>query len=111
MPPLLTASAALALAAESSLALGAPPVQAASCANGYVALAFDDGPSGTTPTLLDALRQNGLRATMFNEGRYAAARPSLVRAQVAAGMWVANRSYTHSPSPNRPCHGRPTGRP
>lgn len=32
---------------------------------------------------------------MFNEGQYAAANPSLVRAQVDAGMWVGNHSYTH----------------
>ena len=40
-------------------------------------------------------RQNGLRATMFNKGQYAAANPALVRAQVSAGMWVGNHSYTH----------------
>ncbi|WP_255311185.1 polysaccharide deacetylase family protein, partial [Streptomyces viridosporus] len=50
---------------------------------------------GSTPNLLNALRQNGLRATMFNQGQYAAANPSLVKAQVDAGMWVANHSYTH----------------
>jgi peptidoglycan/xylan/chitin deacetylase (PgdA/CDA1 family) len=32
---------------------------------------------------------------MFNQGQYAAQNPSLVRAQVDAGMWVANHSYTH----------------
>ncbi|MGW0771511.1 polysaccharide deacetylase family protein [Streptomyces sp. NPDC002676] len=68
--------------------------QAAAC-TGYVGLTFDDGPSAGTPALLDVLRQNGLRATMFNEGQYAAANPSLVRAQVTAGMWVGNHSYTH----------------
>ncbi|MFJ9084335.1 polysaccharide deacetylase family protein [Streptomyces sp. NPDC102384] len=68
--------------------------QAATC-TGYVGLTFDDGPSSSTPALLDTLRQNGLRATMFNEGQYAAANPSLVRTQVAAGMWVGNHSYTH----------------
>ncbi|WP_369368710.1 polysaccharide deacetylase family protein [Streptomyces sp. CG4] len=68
--------------------------QAAAC-TGYVGLTFDDGPSAGTPALLDVLRQNGLRATMFNEGQYAAANPSLVRAQVTVGMWVGNHSYTH----------------
>ncbi|MFF6782245.1 polysaccharide deacetylase family protein [Streptomyces sp. NPDC012510] len=75
-------------------AAAAAPEQAAAC-NGYVGLTFDDGPSGSTSALLSTLRQNGLRATMFNQGQYAAANPSLVRAQVAAGMWVANHSYTH----------------
>lgn len=32
---------------------------------------------------------------MFNQGQYAAANPALVRAQVNAGMWVGNHSYTH----------------
>ncbi|WSQ10634.1 polysaccharide deacetylase family protein [Streptomyces sp. NBC_01231] len=91
---LVTALTVLATAATATLAAGAAPAQAAAC-NGYVGLTFDDGPSGSTTRLLDALRQNGLRATMFNQGQYAAANPSLVRAQVAAGMWVADHSYTH----------------
>ncbi|QUQ64632.1 polysaccharide deacetylase family protein [Kutzneria sp. CA-103260] len=68
---------------------------AASC-NGYVGITFDDGPSNDhTPALLNALRQNGLRATVFNEGQYAAAYPAQVRAEAAAGMWIGNHSYTH----------------
>ncbi|CAL9646369.1 Bifunctional xylanase_deacetylase [Streptomyces sp. enrichment culture] len=90
------AVAALTLAGTvASAALDAAPARAAAC-NGYVGLTFDDGPSaGSTPSLLNALKQNGLRATMFNQGQYAAANPSLVKAQVDAGMWVANHSYTH----------------
>ncbi|WP_030226052.1 polysaccharide deacetylase family protein [Streptomyces sp. NRRL WC-3626] len=89
------AVAALTLAGTATATLDAAPAQAAAC-NGYVGLTFDDGPStGTTMNLLNALKQNGLRATMFNQGQYAAANPSLVRAQVDAGMWVANHSYTH----------------
>ncbi|MGW2056460.1 polysaccharide deacetylase family protein [Streptomyces sp. NPDC001840] len=102
---LVTGLAVVALAAASALTANAvapaeatpapaAPAQAAAC-NGYVGLTFDDGPSGTTTSLLNALRQNGLRATMFNQGQYAAANPSQVRAQVDAGMWVANHSYTH----------------
>jgi peptidoglycan/xylan/chitin deacetylase (PgdA/CDA1 family) len=88
-----TALAAAAMAVVSSVAVG--PAHAAAC-GGYVGLTFDDGPSsGNTPALLTALRQNGLRATMFNEGQYAAAYPAQVRAEVSAGMWVGNHSYTH----------------
>jgi peptidoglycan/xylan/chitin deacetylase (PgdA/CDA1 family) len=90
---LLTALAVLATATTTTLT-AADPSQAAAC-NGYVGLTFDDGPSGNTTGLLNALRQNGLRATMFNQGQYAAANPSLVRAQVSAGMWIGNHSYTH----------------
>ncbi|MER6010918.1 polysaccharide deacetylase family protein [Streptomyces bluensis] len=92
--PLTTALAAVALAATGTLTVHTAPAQAAAC-NGYVGLTFDDGPSGNTPALLGALQRNGLRATMFNEGRYADAYPAQVKAQVAAGMWVGNHSYTH----------------
>ncbi|HET6708515.1 polysaccharide deacetylase family protein [Amycolatopsis sp.] len=87
----LLATAALAVAGT----IAVTPAQAAAC-TGYVGLTFDDGPSNSsTPALLNALRQNGLRATMFNVGQNAAASPAQVRAQVSAGMWVANHSYTH----------------
>jgi peptidoglycan/xylan/chitin deacetylase (PgdA/CDA1 family) len=92
---LIAGPAVVALAAAATLAVGVnSPAQAATC-GGYVGLTFDDGPSGNTPALLNALKQNGLRATMFNEGQYAAAYPAQVRAEVAAGMWVGNHSYTH----------------
>ena len=72
----------------------APPP--AACPNGYVGLSYDDGPNaGNTNTLLTALRNAGLRATMFNTGQNAASNPGLVAAQVSAGMWVGNHSYTH----------------
>src|SRR6195952_4048667 len=94
---LLVALAAVATAAAGTVAVTvhATPARAATC-NGYVGLTFDDGPSNDhTPAVLNALKQNGLRATMFNEGQYAAAYPAQVRAEVSAGMWVGNHSYTH----------------
>ena len=93
--PLTAAAAAVALAAAGALTVGTAPSHAATC-SGYVGLTFDDGPSNAhTPALLNALKQRGLRATMFNEGQYAAAYPAQVRAEVAAGMWIGNHSYTH----------------
>ncbi|WP_328723305.1 polysaccharide deacetylase family protein [Streptomyces sp. NBC_00247] len=78
-----------------ALTTAASPSYAATC-NGYVGLTFDDGPSNDhTPAVLNALKQNGLRATMFNEGQFAASYPAQVKAQVDAGMWVGNHSYTH----------------
>ncbi|MFE1287899.1 polysaccharide deacetylase family protein [Streptomyces sp. NPDC058751] len=91
---LITGLAVVATAVTAPLALDAGPARAAAC-NGYVGLTFDDGPSSSTSSLLSALRQNGLRATMFNQGQYAASNPAQVRAQVDAGMWVGNHSYTH----------------
>ncbi|MFD4973577.1 polysaccharide deacetylase family protein [Streptomyces sp. NPDC058424] len=92
---LVAGLAVTALAVAGSLTVDAAPSYAATC-NGYVGLTFDDGPSNDrTPALLNALKQNGLRATMFNEGQFAASYPAQVRAQVDAGMWVGNHSYTH----------------
>ncbi|MFI2641111.1 polysaccharide deacetylase family protein, partial [Streptomyces sp. NPDC018610] len=89
------AAAAVATPSQAAPAPRAAAAQAAAC-TGYVGLTFDDGPSNDhTPALLNALKQNGLRATMFNEGQYAAAYPAQVKAQVDAGMWVGNHSYTH----------------
>lgn len=92
---MVTAVAVAAMAATVTAAVDTTPSHAAAACNGYVGLTFDDGPSGSTPALLNALKQNGLRATMFNQGQYAAADPAKVRAQVDAGMWVGNHSYTH----------------
>ncbi|MDA1359695.1 polysaccharide deacetylase family protein [Glycomyces luteolus] len=78
------------------LGVAASPAQAQTC-NGYVALTFDDGPRSTTTTrLLNTLTSNGLRATMFNVGREVANNPALARAQVNAGMWIANHTQTHT---------------
>jgi peptidoglycan/xylan/chitin deacetylase (PgdA/CDA1 family) len=86
----------LLVAAALAAAVLTPGVANAASCTGYVGLTFDDGPSNAhTPALLNALRQNGLRATMFNEGQYAAAYPAQVRAEAAAGMWIGNHSYTH----------------
>ncbi len=63
--------------------------------SGCVGLTFDDGPSPTTAQLLRVLVENDLRATMFNIGGNAVARPDLVRAQLDAGMWLGNHTYTH----------------
>jgi peptidoglycan/xylan/chitin deacetylase (PgdA/CDA1 family) len=88
--------AALVVAGGVAATPGAVPAHAASCSAGYVGLTFDDGPSNDhTPALLNALKQNGLKATLFNEGQYAAAYPAQVQAEVAAGMWIANHSYDH----------------
>ncbi|MEU6038367.1 polysaccharide deacetylase family protein [Actinomadura sp. NPDC047616] len=89
--------AGLAVAATTAATAGpATAGTVADCAAGYVGLTFDDGPNpSNTTTLLNALRTNGLRATMFNIGQNAQNNPALVRAQRDAGMWVGNHTYTH----------------
>ena len=96
---LIKGTAAMALLFSALFSASAPPIAHAAdanCPNGYVGLTFDDGPNpSNTTNLLNALKQAGLRATMFNLGQNAQSYPSLVQAQVAAGMWVGNHSYTH----------------
>ncbi|MDH6368756.1 peptidoglycan/xylan/chitin deacetylase (PgdA/CDA1 family) [Paenibacillus sp. PastF-3] len=79
-----------------SLTMTGDKALAADCSNGYVALTYDDGPNpNNTVTLLNALQQNGLRATFFNLGQNAQNNPSLVNQQKAAGMWIGNHSWSH----------------
>ncbi|WP_327046352.1 polysaccharide deacetylase family protein [Microbispora sp. NBC_01189] len=93
---LATALAGVAAAALATVALSPTAANAADCSAGYVGLTYDDGPNpSNTTNLLNTLKANGLRATMFNIGQNAQNNPSLVKAQVDAGMWVGNHSYTH----------------
>src|SRR5215469_11231432 len=89
-------TARLLAAGLTAAAMMTPSVAHAATCTGYVGLTFDDGPSNAhTPALLNALRQNGLRATLFNIGQNVAAAPAQVRAEAGAGMWIGNHSYTH----------------
>ncbi|TQS01935.1 polysaccharide deacetylase family protein [Microbispora bryophytorum] len=93
---LATALAGVVTAALATVTFSATAAQAADCSSGYVGLTYDDGPNpSNTTNLLNTLRSNGLRATFFNIGQNAQNNPSLVRAQVDAGMWVGNHSWTH----------------
>ena len=60
----------------------------------YVALTFDDGPTRWTAQLVKVLRANGARATFFEVGQSASARPDLVRLEAAAGE-VGDHSWSH----------------
>ena len=59
------------------------------------ALTFDDGPTGATPELLDALAASDARATFFLLGENVERRPDMAAAVVAAGHEVANHSWSH----------------
>jgi peptidoglycan-N-acetylglucosamine deacetylase len=59
------------------------------------ALTFDDGPGPSTPAVLDALADEGARATFFVLGRQAERHPELVRRIVADGHQLANHGYDH----------------
>src|SRR5262245_60241175 len=65
------------------------------CIAGYVGLTYDDGTTGSTSTLLNTLRNNGARATMFNIGQKVQQNPGAAASQLSAGMWIGNHSWTH----------------
>ncbi|KAI9034048.1 hypothetical protein DFJ74DRAFT_600762 [Hyaloraphidium curvatum] len=61
-----------------------------------VALTFDDGPSATTPELLDSLRELGVKATFFVVGINAVQAPDVLRRMVAEGHTIGSHTYSHA---------------
>lgn len=64
-----------------------------------VALTFDDGPSQYTLPILRELQRLHVKATFFVIGFQADMYPSLVRAELRAGMTVGNHTYNHPEVP------------
>jgi len=60
-----------------------------------VALTFDDGPSESTPLLLNILAQYGVQASFFQCGASVARLPDVTREVAAAGHDVCNHTYSH----------------
>ena len=58
-------------------------------------LTFDDGPSGYTQPILDALARHGAKATFFMLGRQTNGKQDLLRAMYDAGHGIANHTYNH----------------
>lgn len=62
-----------------------------------VALTFDDGPdAGSTPILLDLLRDERTSAAFFCVGEKVAAHPELAARTVREGHLLENHSYSHN---------------
>jgi len=62
----------------------------------YIAMTFDDGPSGpNTPRLLDLAAKKHIKLTFFLIGQNAQHYPDLVRRELAEGHEVGNHSWTH----------------
>jgi len=62
----------------------------------YIAMTFDDGPSGpNTPKLLDLAKAKHIKLTFFLIGENAKRYPQLVQRELAEGHEVGNHSYTH----------------
>ncbi|MGW7238126.1 polysaccharide deacetylase family protein [Streptomyces sp. NPDC054804] len=61
-----------------------------------VALSFDGGPSPTTPRLLDILKQQGLHATFFVQGKgHISKYPDILRRIADEGHEVGNHTWNH----------------
>jgi len=60
-----------------------------------IALTFDDGPSESTPALLDVLAKHGVLATFFMCGQNVRRLPDVARAVQAAGHEIGNHSDSH----------------
>ncbi|MBM3725076.1 MAG: polysaccharide deacetylase family protein [Acidobacteria bacterium] len=61
-----------------------------------VALTFDDGPSESTPRVLELLARHGARATFFQCGMHARRLPGVARAVADAGHELGNHTETHA---------------
>lgn len=60
-----------------------------------VFLTFDDGPSMVTPTILDTLKQENIKATFFVLGSRVNAMPEVVKRIYEEGHYIANHGYSH----------------
>lgn len=60
-----------------------------------VFITFDDGPSIVTPTILDILKQENVKATFFVLGSRVEGMPDIVKRIYEEGHYIANHGYTH----------------
>ncbi len=61
-----------------------------------VALTFDDGPSPIwTETLLDGLKERGVKASFFVTGQNVEAYPELIKRMKEDGHLIGNHTYSH----------------
>ena len=61
-----------------------------------VFLTFDDGPSSTvTPTILDTLKKENIKATFFVLGTMVKSNPEMIKREKEEGHYIANHGYSH----------------
>jgi peptidoglycan-N-acetylglucosamine deacetylase len=62
----------------------------------FIAMTFDDGPSGKlTPELLDILAQHHIHATFFVIGKNVTEHPEILQRAVREGHEIGNHSWSH----------------
>jgi peptidoglycan-N-acetylglucosamine deacetylase len=88
------AGAAWAVRGRSS-AVFAPSIWRGAKERRTLALTFDDGPSESTPALLELLARYDASATFFQCGANVERLPQIARAAFDAGHEIGNHSYSH----------------
>ncbi len=78
-----------------SSSLLAPSIWRGASDRPLVALTFDDGPSESTPQLLEILARCGVRATFFLTGANVRRLPEIARQIRSAGHEIANHGQNH----------------
>ena len=78
-----------------SSSLLAPSVYRGVSTRPAIALTFDDGPSESTPELLEILASHGAPATFFQCGANVRRLPQIARQVAAAGHEIGNHTDTH----------------
>jgi len=78
-----------------SSAVFAPSVYHGDRSRPSIALTFDDGPSESTPALLEILAEHRVPATFFMCGKNVRRCPSIARAVAAAGHEIGNHTDSH----------------
>ena len=99
MFPAIGAAAAVATAAWAvrgrSSAVFAESVWRGPGSRRSLALTFDDGPSESTPRILEILSKQNVTATFFQVGANADRLPAVARAVAEAGHEIGNHTYSH----------------
>lgn len=97
LPVIAAAAGGLAWAVRGkSSSLLAPSVWKGPRSRRAIALTFDDGPSESTPRILELLADHNARATFFMCGANAARLPAIARQAAEAGHEIGNHGYHHS---------------
>ena len=93
----LGTSRILPVGTQGGLAVGLKSyAQTLALADHEVVLTFDDGPDiATTPTVLEALAQDCVKATFFLIGRNAKAYPALVKREIGDGHTIGHHTMSH----------------
>jgi peptidoglycan/xylan/chitin deacetylase (PgdA/CDA1 family) len=95
---LLGAAAVMAYAVRAPRStLLAPSVHQGPSKRKAIGLTFDDGPSVSTPEVLDVLDAHQARATFFQIGKHVERLPEITKLVLQRGHEIGNHSYSHSP--------------